>query len=904
MSTRNFLRSGVASHRELDCNKTNSVFDVIPNSISVASRSQAILITSFFTLGPALLAAQFEPHWEPLNEPGNLGRVEAVAVNPFNPDVILAGGDVLGVGLSTNAGVTWEQTLGITECSEINDFTFHPTDPSRVWVGTLSGPYLSIDGGKTWALKRKGMPPMSKTSLTAPIQKVLFDPHAPNILLALAGNHRHMGYGTAGTTCWGAVWKSTDGGENWAKLTTIADAAVGGPADGTGVLLNDAGFAAGSSSIVYACSDQGGVYKSTNGGHSFDQVNTGLPNTEAWALALHPTDPNTLWVSLAAGGGVYKSTNGGKSWQPSSTGMTDVGKSSECRTIAIAHSDPNYLYCALWNRAASAYRSTNGGATWTRIVTNASKGTLVGGTGNQSGLHFQWMSVAPHNPKHVLGACEGNVVQSFDAGSTWKDITCFAVGSNWRGNGYSGLCCTALAWNPYKPGQVFTLGMDGGKLLRSDDSLWSWNLADARLIGPYNGANDVTFAADGTIYIGSGQFGNTSGTYRNEPIIKSTNWGVTWAYISRPAAATGDNKAVYVSPADSNRVWALMGNELYHSTDGGGTWSALSLTNSGNLWNIAADPKTPNTLYVGARNGVFKTTDGTKFSLMPGSPASSNFEYVYLDPVTHGRLYALSFNSGSMGGVYRYDGTWTRLFKKPLARALAIDPGNPQRMAFVTKWWPARDLNQSDGVWLTTDGGNTWMPFNTGLRMLRGSTIAFNPDKSAQLILGTDCAGFYVTDLGTSSPYNGRSPALPGLLQAEDYDLGGEGIACHCATTNSEPDRDTYRTDSGHVRSGGSGHVLHGLSAGDWLKYQVNVTAPGDYDLTFRAASSGGGTFHLEANGVNVTGPVAIERTGDMDHWSDIVARKVRLTAGLQYLKLSVEAPGADLDFVRFARSR
>ena len=106
------------------------------------------------------------------------------------------------------------------------------------------------------------------------------------------------------------------------------------------------------------------------------------------------------------------------------------------------------------------------------------------------------------------------------------------------------------------------------------------------------------------------------------------------------------------------------------------------------------------------------------------------------------------------------------------------------------------------------------------------------------------------------------------------------------------------------MRSGGSGHVLHGLSAGDWLKYQVNVTAPGEYDLTFRAASSGSGTFHLEANGVNVTGPVAIERTGDMDHWSDTVARKVRLTGGLQYLKLSVDIPGVDLDFIRVARSR
>jgi hypothetical protein len=71
--------------------------------------------------------------------------------------------------------------------------------------------------------------------------------------------------------------------------------------------------------------------------------------------------------------------------------------------------------------------------------------------------------------------------------------------------------------------------MDTGKLLRSDDSLWSWKLADPGLIGVYNGASDVSFARDGTIYVASGQFGNVSGAYRNEPIIKSTNWGETWA---------------------------------------------------------------------------------------------------------------------------------------------------------------------------------------------------------------------------------------------------------------------------------------------------------------------------------------------------------------------------------------
>ena len=850
-------------------------------------------------LTSGIAPAQLNPRWDALNDPGNMGRVSQVAISPYDSKVILAAGDVLGVGLSTNGGATWEQTLGLTACSEINDFSFHPSDPLIVWAGTLSGPYQSTDGGKTWTLKRAGMPPLSRSTITAPIQKVLFDPNVPKTLLAVGGNHRQMGFGVKGTTCWGAVWRSVDGGETWTKLTTIDDSASGSTTNDTGVLINGAGFAAGSSSVVYACSLQGGVYKSIDGGQSFGKANGGLPNTEAWSVALHPTEAETLWVSLGRGGAIYQSTDGGRSWTNSSTGILTAGDATEWRTVAVAKSNPSYLYCSSWKRPVSAYRSTDGGATWTRIVNDASKRTVMGGTGNPSGFDFQWISVDPGNPSHVVGACEGNVVQSFDAGTTWKDITCFAVGDGWRGNGFSGMCGTAIAWNPYRPGQVFTLGMDGGKLERSDDSLWSWKLADPGLTGPFNGANDVTFAANGTIYVGSGQFGNTSAPYLNEPIIKSGNWGATWAYVSRPAEATGDNKAVYANPRDPNQVWAIMGNVLYQSRDGGDSWKPLSLEGSGRLWNLAADPGRPGTLYAGAKNGVFQTTDGDHFWLMPGSPTSSQFEYVFLDPVTPGRLYAVSFNSGSQGGVYRYEGSWKQIFRKPQARALAVDPGNPLRLAVLTKGWPAVDVNTGDGVWLSTNGGNDWTQCNRNLRMWHGTAIAFNPDKSAQLIVGMDGAGFYVTDLGSSTPYGGSALNVPGIIQAENYDLGGEGVAYH-DTTRGNQGGDPYRGDDVDLRLSGSGHVVCDLAPGEWLKYQVHITAPGLYDVTFRAASPGGGAkFHLEANGVNVTGPVTIHRTGGADTWSDVVAHDVRFAAGTQYLKLCVEAAGADLDYIQ-----
>ena len=821
--------------------------------------------------------------WDALNDVGNLGRVEAIEVSPFDSRTIVAGGDVLGAGVSHDGGVTWEQALDFVNYED-NDITFHPGDRNTIWIGTLGGPYKSTDGGRHWTLKREGMPPVSSSTITAPIERIIFDPNNPSTLLAVAGNHRHMGYGKVGITRWGGVWKSIDAGEHWTQIATIDAAAVGGPDDGTGVMINDIAFAAGSSLIVYACSDEFGVYKSTDAGVTWNKANDGLPNTKAWSIALHPTDANVLWVAMGGGAGIYKSTDGGKSWHKSSNGISDLTPSTVFRTIAVARSDPNCLYCAAWEGSASTYRSTDGGNTWTRIVARGSHRTITGGTGNSGILVFQRINVDPRDARHVVGACEGMVVQSWDAGDTWKDTTNFATNGGWRGTGYSGMCGNCIAWNPYQPGQVFTLGDDEGKLERSQDYLWSWQLRGSKgLKGSYNGAADVSFAADGTIYVGSGQFGNHYGAYANEPIIKSTDFGANWSYVKRPAGAIGDNRAVYVNPRNSKEVWCITGaastGTLWKSADGGDTWTALDLAGAGSLWNIAVDPKEPTTMYVGARNGIYKSTDAMHFARMEGSPTSRNYEYVYLDPTDSATVYAISFNSGSLGGLYRHrNGAWKRLLAKPQARAVAVDPANPKRIALLTRGWAAFDVCSGDGVWISEDDGATWAQCDQGLRMLSGPAIAFNPDRSSQLIIATDGAGFFVTDLGDSTPRGGRVRSIVGTIEAAEYDDGLQGFDSSTAHRTSE---------------------LRGLKAGQWVKYQVNVPSTGYYDITCRIASSAEGRFHLEFNGVNVTGPVQVNARTNPDDWTDLHLPRVHLIAGEQYMKCYIEMGPIDLKSMR-----
>src|SRR6185312_9912947 len=211
--------------------------------------------------------------------------------------------------------------------------------------------------------------------------------------------------------------------------------------------------------------------------------------------------------------------------------------------------NPDVLYTSEWRYQdpCSVYRSTDGGNHWTKVINNGNERGIAGGTAyNHDRMLFSWVSVDPRDPRHVLGINQDCALQSWDGGDTWRDITSHEVEGGWRGNGFSGQCGTAVQWNPYRTGQVFTLGMDAGKVLHSDNYLWGWNTDRPLPLRPYMGGNCAGFARDGTIYVGFGQHSQS----RYEGLGKSTDWGKTWAYTANPPGAVLMCRGVYVQPDD------------------------------------------------------------------------------------------------------------------------------------------------------------------------------------------------------------------------------------------------------------------------------------------------------------------------------------------------------------------
>ena len=160
-----------------------------------------------------------------------------------------------------------------------------------------------------------------------------------------------------------------------------------------------------------------------------------------------------------------------------------------------------------------------------------------------------------------------------------------------------------------------------------------------------------------------------------------------------------------------------------------------------------------------------------------------------------------------------------------------------------------------------------------------------------------------VTAVTTSTPYSGSPIALPGLFEAENYDVGGEGIAYHDSTGTNLGGQ--YRSGEGvdlsaspDVPSGG--YVVNNFQTGEWLAYTVRVAAAGRYDVELRVSSEfTDSAFHVEVDGVNVTGTIAVPSTGSWSAFQWIGKKGVQLPAGQQVLTIVAEKEYFNLNSVR-----
>ncbi|WP_299439032.1 glycosyl hydrolase [uncultured Aquimarina sp.] len=167
----------------------------------------------------------------------------------------------------------------------------------------------------------------------------------------------------------------------------------------------------------------------------------------------------------------------------------------------------------------------------------------------------------------------------------------------------------------------------------------------------------------------------------------------------------------------------------------------------------------------------------------------------------------------------------------------------------------------------------------------------------ANTLITTDGNGIII-----NPPTN--SSNIPGLIEAEDYNEGGEGVGYHDTSIGNIGG--AYRQDNVDIQ--GTGDTVGGdynigwISAGEWLAYDINATASSNtYDIDFRVASpNGNGKFHIEVDGVSVTDIVSVPNTNGWQNYETITVSNIAISEGLHEVRMVFDSNGLNLNFVDF----
>jgi photosystem II stability/assembly factor-like uncharacterized protein/Tol biopolymer transport system component len=563
------------------------------------------------------------------------------------------------------------------------------------------------------------------------VSRLVVDPATPTTLYALSPSGAFF----APTT---SVFKTTDGGASWNTVNT------GLPAASVNALAIDPA----TPTTLYAGTGGSGVFKTTNGGGNWSAANAGLTDLSVRALVVDPSMPAVLYTGTA-NGGVFRSSDGGSTWSPANTGLTHLSVSA----LAIDPLAPAILYLST---PVGVFRTTDGGGSWALMTTGltdvacilatdpATSGTVYAGTATagvfkttNGGGGWTPMSTGLTDLTACALAIDPATPTTLYAGTNDGVFASLDGGGSWaaRRAGLTTLRVSRLAIDPLAPTTLYA-GSDVG-VFRSLDSGASWVARNAGLTN----LNVRTIAVDPvtptTLYAGVLGPSGFGGGPPAGGVFKSTDGGASWA-PSRVGIETLTIQTVLVDPVAPTTVYAAAApfgvvgqGGVFKSTDGGGTWIARNAGLSSTFVDaLAMDPVTPTTLYAVIFSTVFRSTDGAATWTQVGSTGAGNVVAVAIDPATPSTLYAGTSGSGVLKST---DGgaSWRRVnvgLASIFVTALAIDPTDPAVVFAATA---------GGGVFTSSDGGGSWSATNAGLTTLFVDALVATPTTPRTLYAGT-----------------------------------------------------------------------------------------------------------------------------------------------------------------------
>ncbi|MBI3307821.1 MAG: hypothetical protein HYZ79_00435 [Candidatus Melainabacteria bacterium] len=693
--------------------------------------------SDFATPSELIIKKQIFPNsWQKLNGPFG-GQGYTIRFDPSNSKKIIVTDSFVGIHISEDGGLTWKEsntgidarTGGSGDSIPVFVVTIDPNNTQRFWCGVKNamGVFLSQDGGMTWEHKDNGLPNGSEVE----IRGLAVKPGDSNTIFA-AGDLEEIGPFTgAFQRTEGIVYRTIDGGENWEKVLE------------GGNLFKDIIIDPNSPNTIYVASgffdrheleNLEGVHKSTDGGNTWQKINSGIRNLYVTTIKFDPTNSNTIWGTTGMipqfadsreteDGGIIKSIDGGMTWAEIKRGRNSSG-TQLYSALGISETDPNVIYASGFGLFT---QSSDGGKTWIE--------TGFGPRGTNAG-HPIDIAVDPNDPNTVyVDSYVGGVFKSTDEGKTW--VT--------NAFGYSGSEVSHVTVAPDNK-KIFATSRTG--IFLSEDKGINWTPVGIGDVGfdelfavtPHPTDSNILLLGDGLNALGS--------------IFRSIDGGMTWKTvfmllqehspfvdatdITGPIAFT----EIKFAKSNPNVVFAAsvkhslehlqvdsIGHGLFKSIDAGKTWVKKNsgLTGFMNTWDVAIDPNDENIVYtVTNDSGIYKSTDGGEnfTRLLNGLEDKTSFYSISINP-TNSQIILAGSQDGEILRSLDAGNSWAKVldFRNfDNINDIEFNPQNPnQAFAGAT----------ATGFYVSNDSGATWEQFNDGLTGRKIEDISVPQDGSA-----------------------------------------------------------------------------------------------------------------------------------------------------------------------------
>ena len=700
--------------------------------------SHCVSRAAVFLVASGLAPAQ---GWRPINSglPVTVAGVQALAFDPVTPSIIYSVGGNGTLFKTSDGGGSWGP---ISRATSVRSVVIDPKNSANVYAVARNGVLKSADYGETCTTANLGLQ-------SNYVYQLVIVPTDPPALYALAGAED--------------LFKSTDGAQSWHSVGPAfyyagATGPIPIPHAPIGAVVVDPKNAL----TMYATGPEyaDGLFKSTDGGVTWYSVTT--PVGTYRLPVFNPGAPSTmyLWYSdydfpaKTGGGHLLQSTDDGATWHDIGNG--GVPADSNLESLAFDPRYPSVIYANYSSQSQGwgLVKSTDGGRTWNQLNTGLPpyKTPSIVAVGPDSTVYAGYVDLEIERGRLVKSADGGTSWSGADSGLTYIDVRTLAIDPTNAAAAYAGVG---------GGGEGVFKTADGGGQWSNLAQLLITEAAAPQAQGVLGVVNSllIDFANPKVLYAATARI-DRSCYYADKLLFKSTDGGTSWDNSASPPQGGCEffypPTVLTLVPTDSNELY-LGGQDdcgdsvLDQSPDGGSDWKVLSALGLGSAVNgLAADPTNLSTLYAGAPQGVFKSTDGgASWTNVFGK---GSVAALVMDPTQSKTLYSVlgnqyALSSGFQGVFKSIDGgaNWFPIntgldavfAAGSLPTAITIAPRNPNAIYLATS---------GSGIYKSSDGGAHWTPFNESLTNLDVRVLTVSPGGLNRLYAATPGGVFTIVD--------------------------------------------------------------------------------------------------------------------------------------------------------------